>query len=380
MPKGQRGRVDGAGEASSDQEGSGIVLISNKRKKKAPEQPAATKAVQSQQSKAAPADEVDTRFVIPSDWDVETPNPADNDDEGDVDDGEVDDGEVDDSEVDEEEESAGGGEDESEGEEGEEEEQEEDGDSEDKRILPKASKALTLKRIEKFNAAEDNKGVIYLSCIPIYMRPVKLRYLMSLYGEVGRIFMTPEEETKRMRRKKQGGNKKIKYTEGWVEFTDKRIARRVAANLNNTPVGGKKGSHWYSDLWNMKYLSGFKWHHLTEKLAHQRSVRKFKLRTELDQVKRETNAYLDKVELAKKRRTAQEKKRKREETNGENEHAPTTTTTSTATTAPSAEEQERLDSIKRRFRQRAMYNETATPGAAQPPPTGKKTRQQQQQQ
>ena len=94
--------------------------------------------------------------------------------------------------------------------------------------------------------------------------------------------------TKRQKRKQRGGNKKVRYTEGWVEFADKDVAQMVAENLNNQPVGkaafistkmcqtyrsllpklflgGRKNSFFYSDIWNMKYLPGFKWQHLSEK-------------------------------------------------------------------------------------------------------------------
>ena len=67
------------------------------------------------------------------------------------------------------------------------------------------------------------------------------------------------------RRKKFGGNKRRNYTEGWVEFADKRVAKAVAVTLNNTPVGGRKRHYYHDDLWNSKYLSKFRWTHLTEK-------------------------------------------------------------------------------------------------------------------
>ena len=41
----------------------------------------------------------------------------------------------------------------------------------------------------------------------------------------------------RKRRKKSGGNKKRNYTEGWVEFTNRRVAKMVAMMLNNRPIG-----------------------------------------------------------------------------------------------------------------------------------------------
>jgi hypothetical protein len=41
----------------------------------------------------------------------------------------------------------------------------------------------------------------------------------------------------RKKRQRMGGNKKKKFTEGWVEFLDKGNAKVVAKTLNNQPVG-----------------------------------------------------------------------------------------------------------------------------------------------
>lgn len=71
----------------------------------------------------------------------------------------------------------------------------------------------------------------------------------------------------RKRRRKFGGNKKRNYTEGWVEFAHRRVAKYVATALNNTPIGGKKKSFYHDDLWNIKYLSKFRWTHLSEKMG-----------------------------------------------------------------------------------------------------------------
>lgn len=37
--------------------------------------------------------------------------------------------------------------------------------------------------------------------------------------------------------------------------------------LNGTPIGGKVRSDHYFDLWTIKYLSKFKWEHLTEEIS-----------------------------------------------------------------------------------------------------------------
>ena len=77
--------------------------------------------------------------------------------------------------------------------------------------------------------------------------------------------MAMPDDTIRKKRKKSGGNTRKMYTEGWVEFEDKKIAKQVALALNNTMIGGKKTSYYREDIWNIKYLSKFKWEHLTEK-------------------------------------------------------------------------------------------------------------------
>ena len=68
-------------------------------------------------------------------------------------------------------------------------------------------------------------------------------------------------------RKKYTSTKKPHFTEGWVEFKDKKIARSVAEMLNAQPIGGKKGTRWRDDVWTMKYLPKFKWSMLTEQVG-----------------------------------------------------------------------------------------------------------------
>lgn len=97
------------------------------------------------------------------------------------------------------------------------------------------------------------------------------------------------------------------FTEGWVEFKNKKIAKQVAQALNNTQVGGKKKQLWYWDLWNIKYLPKFKWGHLNERLAYEKAVHQQRLRTEIAKVKRESNFYIQNVERNEKRKR-QEKK------------------------------------------------------------------------
>ncbi|XP_047235804.1 activator of basal transcription 1 isoform X1 [Girardinichthys multiradiatus] len=146
---------------------------------------------------------------------------------------------------------------------------------------------------------EENRkcvpGIVYLGHIPPRLRPKHLRNLLSAYGEVGRIFLQPEDRQVRRKRKKSG-SRRCDFIEGWVEFRDKRVAKRVALSLHNTPMGTRKRQRFFSDLWNIKYLHKFQWTHLSERLAYEQTVLQQRLRAEVSQVKRETNFYLNNVE------------------------------------------------------------------------------------
>ena len=104
------------------------------------------------------------------------------------------------------------------------------------------------------------------------------------------------DKNSRQARKKKGGSKTVLFCEGWVEYKDKKIAKRVALTLNNTRVSGKKRSRYYDDLWSLKYLHRFQWAHLAGQLEYERQVQKQRVRAEVVQVKKETNLYLKNVE------------------------------------------------------------------------------------
>ncbi|KAG4095536.1 hypothetical protein H8356DRAFT_996394 [Neocallimastix lanati (nom. inval.)] len=173
---------------------------------------------------------------------------------------------------------------------------EEEGEDKKKK---KVKKPLSENKIKKFNVQHQKTGVVYLSKIPPFMKPIKLRHLLSRYAKIGRIYLAAEDEKIAHRRKKYGGNRKRNYTEGWVEFLDKREAKLVVKHLNNHIIGGKKSSWYHDDIWNMKYLHGFKWIHLTERIAYEKAVRAQKLKAEMAQASRESNVIIRNVEKAK---------------------------------------------------------------------------------
>ena len=52
-----------------------------------------------------------------------------------------------------------------------------------------------------------------------------------------RIYLAPETRESRAGRIKAGGNKKKSFTEGWVEFSDKRRAKRLDSTEDQLGVG-----------------------------------------------------------------------------------------------------------------------------------------------
>jgi len=179
------------------------------------------------------------------------------------------------------------------------EENEKETTEETEKKQKKIKKPLSESKLKKFNIQHNRTGVVYLSKIPPFMKPIKIRHLLSRYAKIGRIYLAAEDEKIAHRRKKYGGNRKRNYTEGWVEFLDKREAKLVVKHLNNRIIGGKKSSWYHDDIWNMKYLHGFKWIHLTERIAYEKAVRNQKLKAEMAQASRESNVILRNVEKAK---------------------------------------------------------------------------------
>uniref|UniRef100_A0AAV1TZZ8 RRM domain-containing protein n=1 Tax=Peronospora matthiolae TaxID=2874970 RepID=A0AAV1TZZ8_9STRA len=158
---------------------------------------------------------------------------------------------------------------------------------------------LSREKMAQCTQQAERRGVVYLARVPPYMKPEKLRSLLTKYGAVNRIYLVPEDKTFYKKRVTAGGNRRQKYTEGWIEFEDKKVAKRVAKRLNTMPIGGRKRDYYHDDMWNLKYLRRFKWDHLTEKVAYDNRIRDQKLRLAIAQHRKENEKYLERVAQAK---------------------------------------------------------------------------------
>lgn len=146
--------------------------------------------------------------------------------------------------------------------------------------------------MEKANKA----GIVYLARLPPFMRPDKIRHLLSQYAEVSNMYLEEEDESFRKQRIKRGGSRKKRFVHGWVEFANKKDAKSLAEKLNGEKVIKKKSNNfWAEDTWSMKYLPGFKWYHLTEKRMFEKKIRALKLKKEMKEARKENETFIKKV-------------------------------------------------------------------------------------
>ena len=188
----------------------------------------------------------------------------------------------------------------------------EDGDD-DSNTAEGSSCAKTTKLRQEAKIYSENlerRGVIYMSRVPPFMKPNKARTLFEQFGIVTRIYLAEEDSQLRKRRKVNGGNGSKQFTEGWIEFADKKVAKSVAESLNNSTMGGMKSHFYHDDIWNLKYLKKFKWDYLTEKFAYERRVRENKLKASMMQAKRSNAEFVELVEKGKQQKYVDDRKRK----------------------------------------------------------------------
>ncbi|XP_002042733.2 pre-rRNA-processing protein esf2-like [Drosophila sechellia] len=100
-------------------------------------------------------------------------------------------------------------------------------------------------------AKESKKGTIYISHLPKDMAVTSMLRIFGEYGAIGRAFLRSKKLSSK--------SPDIIFTEGWVQFNSKRVAKQIVPLLNNKQISTRKKSRFYDSLWSMKYLPQFKW-------------------------------------------------------------------------------------------------------------------------
>ncbi|KAM0910735.1 hypothetical protein ACQ4PT_013966 [Festuca glaucescens] len=158
----------------------------------------------------------------------------------------------------------------------------------------------------------SKRGVVYLSRVPPNMNPSHVRQMFSKYGEVQRIYLVPEGQGHR----KHSNVHAKAYSEGWIEFANKSVAKRVANLLNGEQIGGKKKSPFYYDIWNIKYLRKFRWDDLVGEIAEKTHIREQKLNLEITTAKKQRDHYLSNAENSLTQKFIRERIKRKQKTEG----------------------------------------------------------------
>lgn len=142
-------------------------------------------------------------------------------------------------------------------------------DDESNELQRSSTKLLQRDKLAKFKEKVDKSGIVYMSRVPPHLKPLKLRQMLEVHAQLGRIYMAPKENApKKAKKHGASGQKQGKqFGEAWIEFKDKKQAKAVVEMLNCAPMGGKNRSRYKEDLWTLKYLPKFKWDHLTEEIG-----------------------------------------------------------------------------------------------------------------
>ena len=169
------------------------------------------------------------------------------------------------------------------------------------------SASSALPKYSKKQKKEKTPGVVYLSSLPPYLKPSALCNLLRQRGfePITRLFLTPASKHKHSSKK----SSRQLYSEGWIEFANKKTAKRCADALNAQLVGGRKGGFYYDDLWNMKYLKGMAWDELMSGIREERREQEGRRDEERRKIANETRSYIEGVEQGK-RLEGMKKKRK----------------------------------------------------------------------
>jgi len=170
-------------------------------------------------------------------------------------------------------------------------------------------------------AQETERGVVFMTRVPPRMTVPEVRSIFSKIGAVDRIWLEPEDAENRKFRIKAGGSRRRRSKYGWIEFLDKQKAQLAVELLHNQPIGtsiGNRRKPFSEDLWSLRYLKGFKWHHLVEEKASEWKKKNRRLNLELSQMARERDFYLSQVERANVLARIKERKMKKQRSNNDN--------------------------------------------------------------
>ncbi|KNH09413.1 DEAD-domain-containing protein [Perkinsela sp. CCAP 1560/4] len=143
----------------------------------------------------------------------------------------------------------------------------------------------------------SERGIVYFSSIPNGVNPINLQlFLTSLCGEIGRIFLTPENESSAFSSADRNSKFKKRYKDGYVEFRRKEDAIFAADRLNMQScdiLGRRHRSH--GQLWNVCFMPDLRWESIIEQKEAVRVSRSNRLKARKKVLRDQNTAYYAKA-------------------------------------------------------------------------------------
>eukprot|EP01083_Nonionella_stella_P047061 125967_1 len=151
---------------------------------------------------------------------------------------------------------------------------------------------------KKWKKKQNKKGVIYISSVPFGCTSLQLKKIFNEFGMVTNVHLEAAKGEKG--KEKKINNRWTEFCEAWIEFKDKKIAKQVVEILNETKIPKKyvKNRLARNHVWNMKYLKGFGWHHLTEYKQTIRTLQRKKYEIKIVEAQRQTDYFESQVRKA----------------------------------------------------------------------------------
>ena len=167
------------------------------------------------------------------------------------------------------------------------------------RNTTKKVKGMNIDEYKAWKKNQNKRGVIYLKSLPFGCTQDQLKKIFSEFGVITNIYLETLKNN-------NGTNKKIydrwfNYCEGWIEFESKKIAKMVAKLINDSKIPKKYVNNKIARnfTWKIKYLKGFKWHHLKEYKTTIRQLQRKKYDLAINEAHRQTQYFKTQIINAK---------------------------------------------------------------------------------
>ena len=148
-------------------------------------------------------------------------------------------------------------------------------------------------RAARYKEKQQQSGIVYIGRVPPSLGPGAVREMLAQFGTILRVYFKPESRQSLGHRRAQHRATARRYDCGWIEFSDKRHAKKCAVVLNGTAMKSTTNSRQVrEDLWMLQYLSKVKWDDLRQEHQHFDEIHNVKTAKAMEEGRSETSEFI----------------------------------------------------------------------------------------